>query len=96
MKILKYIDWDTNKNQWLIKHRGVSFEEVLVLIQEKKVLADLPHPNQKKYPNQKILVINLSDYIYIVPYVEDKEKIFLKTIYPSRKYTKKFLKENKL
>ena len=89
----KYIAWDADKNNWLVKNRGISFEEVLILIQEEKVIADLPHPNQKKYPNQRILVININDYIYIVPYVEDEKKIFLKTIYPSRKYTKNYLRK---
>ncbi len=91
----KFIDWDQTKNTWLIKHRNISFEEVLILIQQKRIIQQISHPNQKKYPGQKILIIEINDYIYLVPYVEDKQKLFLKTIYPSRKYTKKYLERNK-
>lgn len=90
---MKYIDWDKIKNETLIKERGISFESILVLIQEEKVLEVIDHPKQKSYPNQKIFIVLIDNYAYIVPFVEDKEKFFLKTIIPSRKMTKKYLKK---
>ena len=90
---MKYIDWDEEKNRKLKEDRGVSFEEVLILIQEEKIIEVIDHPNQKRYPGQKIFVVIIDDYVYMVPFVEDEEKYFLKTIIPSRKMTKKNLKK---
>ena len=84
------VQWDEKKNELLQKERGVSFEEVAHIITENGVIDVLPHNNQDKYPNQKLFIVKIRDYIYIVPFVEDKEKIFLKTIIPSRKYKKKY------
>ena len=89
------IDWNEEKNQFLIKHRGVSFENILDCILEGLVLSDSPHPNKVKYPNQSILVVVIQEYAYVVPYVTSKKGIFLKTIYPSRKYHKLYLKSKK-
>jgi uncharacterized DUF497 family protein len=86
---VKYFDWDESKNEWLIKNRGVSFELCLVYIQRGDILEILE--NHEPYEHQKIFIINIEGYVYQVPYVEDEEKIFLKTIYPSRKATKKYL-----
>lgn len=88
---MKYFDWSEKKNTQLIRERGVSFEDVLIIINEGGLLAVLKHPNQKKYPKQKIFVININNYAFLVPFVEDKEKIFIKTIIPSRKATKNYL-----
>lgn len=90
---MKYVDWDEEKNKKLIKERGISFEEVLVLIQDEKTIEVIDHPNQKRYLNQKIFVVMIDDYAYMVAFVEDDEKFFLKTIIPSRKLTKKYLKK---
>ncbi|MEQ1635890.1 MAG: toxin [Methylococcales bacterium] len=70
--------------------RGVSFEAVLFAIQSGALLDDIVHPNIDKYSNQKVFVVNIADYAYLVPYVETTEEIFLKTIIPSRKATKKY------
>ena len=71
--------------------REVSFEDVLIAIESGRVLDDIEHPNKKRYPNQRILVIEIENYAYYVPYLEDEKKIFLKTIFPSRRATKKYL-----
>lgn len=84
-------DFDPTKNRELKKTRGISFEEVIFAILQGQYLDILEHPNQVKYSNQKIFVLDIDDYIYLVPFVVNKEKIFLKTIFPSRKATKKYL-----
>ena len=88
---MKYFDWDEEKNDKLKETRDVSFEEIILAISNNQILDVLTHPNKEKYPNQKMFVIELFNYAYIVPFVEDKEKYFLKTIYPSREATKKYL-----
>jgi len=88
---MKYFDWDVDKNKKLIKERKVIFEDVLIAIEEGRLLDIIEHPNQK-YSNQKIFIVQILDYAYLVPFVEDEEKIFLKTIIPSRKATKKYIK----
>ena len=93
---MKYFDWDKEKNQKLKEGRNVSFEDVVLALSEERVLHRGDHPNQKKYPGQKIVVVEIEDYAYVVAFVEDNEKIFFKTIIPNRKATKKYLrKENK-
>lgn len=89
---MKQINWNAEKNQTLMNERGISFEDILFSIQQGDVLDDLVHPNSEKYPNQKVFVINVEGYAYLVPYVENDEDIFLKTIIPSRKATKKYLR----
>ena len=84
--------WDNEKNQWLKKERGVSFEQVVVLMEREDVLEIVDHPNQDKYPGQRIAIIRINDYAYLVPYVQEKEATFLKTIIPSRKATNKYLR----
>jgi uncharacterized DUF497 family protein len=88
---MKYFDWDPKKNQHLKKERDVCFEDVIAVLEEKGYLDIIPHVNAKKYPNQYIYLVELFDYVHMVPFVEDDEKIFLKTIFPSRKATKKYL-----
>jgi hypothetical protein len=92
---MKAIRWNSEKNQWLTRHRGVCFEQVLLLFERAEFLNVENHPDQQKYPGQKIAVVAIGDYAYLVPHVEDEEEIFLKTIIPSRKATTKYLKENK-
>lgn len=84
-------DWNDEKNLQLIEERCVSFEEVVFCIQNKMVLEIVDHPNPKKYPKQKIYVIQMNDYVYLVPFVKDGDGVFLKTIIPSRKATKRYL-----
>lgn len=88
---MKYFDWNRAKNALLKLERGVSFDDVVIAIQSGGVVDIIEHPNQEKYPNQKIYLVRLNDYIYLVPFVEDDDKKFLKTIVPSRKMTKIYL-----
>jgi len=93
--VVMLFDWDVEKNDRLKRERGVSFEEAAFSIQMGKVLAIIRN-RQERYRDQMLAVIEINDYAYVVPYVVKDEKIFLKTIFPSRKYTKKYLpKENK-
>ena len=89
---MKYFTWNVDKNKQLKVERDVSFEEVVVCIEEGKLMDILEHSNKGKYGNQNIFVIELNNYVYLVPFVEEEEYIFLKTIIPSRKATKKYLK----
>jgi uncharacterized DUF497 family protein len=91
---MKYFDWNEVKNEKLKNERDVSFEEVVLAIANNQLLDVLEHSNKKKYPDQKIFVIELLGYAYYVPFVESEETYFLKTIYPSRKATKKYLDNN--
>ncbi len=88
---MEYFSWSSSKNERLKKERNVSFEEVIFNIEQGHLLDIIQHPNQKKYKGQKILVVELRNYVYLVPCVEIEEGLFLKTIIPSRKMTKKYL-----
>ena len=90
---MDYYQWDHEKNNLLKAERGVSFEQVVMHIERADVLDVYEHPNQKKYPNQQILVVRIEDYAYLVPFVESNEGRFLKTIMPSRKATRHYLGE---
>jgi hypothetical protein len=90
---MEFIHWNPAKNEWLKKHRHVCFEDIVLRIHTGHVLAVVEHPNQKKYPDQKLMIINIEGYAYIVPFIFKDEYYFLKTIIPSRKYTKIYLKE---
>ena len=87
-------NWSDQKNELLKEQRGISFEEIVILLPENKLVDVLDHPNKAKYPNQYLYLINLNEYIYVVPFVKNVEKkeIFLETIFPSRDYTKKYLR----
>lgn len=84
---MKYFDWDETKNQQLKQERGIGFEEIVVALANEQLIDTIDHPNQKKYSHQQIFIVSYLDYIYLVPFVEDEKKVFLKTIFPSRKYT---------
>ena len=88
---MKSIRWDEQKNEWLKQNRGLGFERVAVLIEQGQVLEVMDHPDQEKYPNQKMAIVEIDEYAFLVPYVEDGTGIFLKTVIPSRKATKKYL-----
>jgi uncharacterized DUF497 family protein len=92
---MKHIDWDELKNARLKSERAICFEDVLRAIDEHRTLDDKEHPNKILYRHQRLLVVEIDDYVYLVPCVEDEEKIFLKTIIPSRKATKKYLRGEK-
>jgi uncharacterized DUF497 family protein len=88
---MKQFDWDNEKNAWLKETRGIGFEEVVYHITHNGLLDTIEHPNRKKYPGQRIFITNIEDYACLVPFVEDEDTIFLKTIIPSRKMTKLYL-----
>jgi len=75
----------------LAKDRGITFEEIVEIMESGAKVIEVGHPNTKKYPNQRILIIDVSGYAYMVPFVQDGNEYFLKTIIPSRKATKKHL-----
>ena len=89
----KAIRWNPAKNVELMQERGVSFEEVLSSIEQGRLLVTMEHPNERKYPNQRIWVVRIRGYAHMVPFVETEDEIFLKTIMPSRKATRQFLGE---
>ncbi len=91
---MKLFDWDPEKNQQLIEERSVSFEEVIFHLQSEGLLDDIAHPNQEDYAHQRIFIVAIESYAYLVPYVESDDHIFLKTIVPSRKATKHYLGES--
>ena len=92
---MKFITWNKEKNEKLKKERNISFETVSYLIETKQVLDIIRHPNENKYPNQRIFIVLFNNYVYLVPFVEDEKQVFLKTIIPSRKATKKYLEGDK-
>lgn len=85
---MKTIAWSNEKNEVLKSERGVSFEDIVFHMLAGDIINTFDHPNQEKYPGQKIHAIKVEDYVYLVPFVETDEEVFLKTIIPSRKATK--------
>ena len=85
------LKWNEDKNQILKRDRNISFEDIELAIRQNKLLDIVKNPS-KGHKNQYCLLVNIDNYVYIVPFVKDKETFFLKTIYPSRKYTKIYLK----
>lgn len=90
---MTYYKWNHEKNEKLKAERGVGFERIILHIERGDLLDVIEHPNRLKYPNQKILVVKVESYAYLVPFVEDEEGKFLKTIIPSRKATREYLGE---
>ncbi len=88
---VKTFRWNADKNADLLAERGVSFEQVVIAIENGGLLDVLMHPNTRKYPRQRLLVVAWDDYAYLVPYVEEDEYYFLKTVIPSRKATREYL-----
>lgn len=88
---MKSINWNTEKSVALKASRGICFEDMAFYIERGDILDDYLHPNQKEYPGQRIMVIGVADYACLVPYVENEEELFLKTIIPSRKATQRYL-----
>ncbi len=82
------------KNAQLILERGISFERVVHHIEKNEILGVIKHPNPLRYPKQKVFIVNVENYAYLVPLVEGDTGIFLKTIIPSRKATRKYLEVN--
>jgi hypothetical protein len=92
---MKPVEWSEEKNLKLKERRKISFEAIAEAVINDRILDIIQHPNKKRYPKQNMFVVEIDQYCYLVPYVEDDTKIFLKTCYASRKMTKKYLrKEN--
>ena len=87
---MKYFSWDVEKNERLKAGRGISFEEIVFHIERGDVLDILTHPNQDRYRGQRIFVVNVGGYAYLVPFVETENEVVLMTIIPSRKATKRY------
>ena len=91
---MKRYAWNVEKNAQLRNERGVSFEDVVFHIGAGDEVDVYEHPNQKRYPGQRISVVIINDYAFLVPYVESEEEIFLKTIIPSRQATKRYVERS--
>lgn len=89
-KKMKRIEWDEDKNKYLQRERDISFEAIIVAIEQGKLIDIIPNPSSH-YAHQNVLVVEINHYLVLVPFVEDEEKIFLKTAFRSRKVTKNHL-----
>lgn len=83
--------WDPRKNEQLIQERGISFEQITVAVENGDLIQIVQHPNTERYPRQRIMIVGLDGYAFLVPFVEETEYFFLKTIIPSRKATRNFI-----
>lgn len=88
----KEIRWSEEKNLQLQAERGVAFEEILFHMERGDLLDVIEHPQAERFGHQKIFVVRVDDYVYLVPFVESDREIFLKTIIPSRKATRDYLR----
>jgi uncharacterized DUF497 family protein len=88
---LKHFQWSTEKNERVVAERGVSFEQIVSAIEQGGLLDVRQHPNPDRYPRQKLLLVELDRYVYLVPVVEEPTYFFMKTIIPSRKATQELL-----
>jgi uncharacterized DUF497 family protein len=89
---MKLFRWSHKKNEQLKAERNISFEEIVLAIEADGLLDVLRHSNPGKYPNQRVFVVAVEQYVYLVPFVEEADYYFLKTIIPSRKATRDYLK----
>jgi len=90
---MKSFRWSQEKNEILRSDRGISFETIVVAVESGGLLDILAHPNQAKYPRQRVLVVECDNYVYLVPFVEEEDYFFLKTVIPSRKATRDYLNQ---
>lgn len=90
---MKPFRWAPEKNDLLKTERGVSFEEITVAVEAGGLLEIVSHPNPAKYPRQKVMVVEVAGYAYLVPFVEEEDHYFLKTVIPSRKATRTFIRK---
>jgi uncharacterized DUF497 family protein len=88
---MTHYKWDHEKNERFKAERGLGFEQIILHIERGDLIDVVEQPNQSKYPNQQMLVVKIKDYVYLVPFVENEESKFLKTIIPSRKATRDYL-----
>jgi uncharacterized DUF497 family protein len=92
MGTVEYIQWNDEKDKLLRRTRGVSFESIAARILQNDILDVYDHPNQERYPGQQFFVIQINERVYLVPFLAQGEQIFLKTIIPSRKAKRKYLR----
>jgi uncharacterized DUF497 family protein len=90
---MKPFRWGAEKNAELVLERGISFESVVVAVAAGGLLDILEHPNQARYPGQRIMAVTWDGSVYLVPFIEEKDCYFLKTVIPSRKATRSYLEE---
>lgn len=88
---MRQLNWNDEKNETLKQERGITFEDIVYHLSHGGLLDTIQHPNQQQYPGQRIFIVNVEGYVWIVPFVEDTDTIFLKTIIPSREMTKIYL-----
>lgn len=93
--MLKYL-WNEEKNKLLKETRGIGFEEVVQTLKSSANTISIPHPNLQRFKKQNIYIVIINNYTYAIPYVKEKQNVFLKTIYPSRKYQKQYNKKENL
>ncbi len=91
---MKEFEWNEDKNRWLKRYRDISFEEVVYYIENGGLIDSYEHPNKERYQNQSIFVILTDRYVYIVPYVEEENYYFLKTIIPNREAKKRYMEDD--
>ena len=90
---MKFV-YDEEKNKKLFAQRGITFEDLIEAIANDKILLDIAHPNKESYPNQRLMIVELNNYTYVVPYLQNEDEIVLKTIYPDRRYKKLLERKN--
>jgi len=83
--------WNAEKNAILAKERGITFEEIVEMIESGTYTIEVDHPNKERYPNQRLLIVDVDGYAYMLPFIRDGQEYFLKTIIPSRKATRQYL-----
>jgi uncharacterized DUF497 family protein len=85
--------WDPSRNEQLRERHGIGFEQVVIAVDSGGLLGTMAHPNPARYPRQRIMVLRIDDYAFLVPFVEDEDHVFLKTIIPSRKATRDYIEK---
>jgi hypothetical protein len=90
--MMKPFRWNRTKDEKLRATRGVSFVDVLASYYAGRILDDIVHPGADRYPGQRVMIVEIRDYAYLVPYMETDEAIYWKTIIPNRKMTRKYLR----
>jgi uncharacterized DUF497 family protein len=90
---MKPFRWSSEKNETLREDRGISFENIVVAVESGGLLDILAHPNPAKFQKQRVLVVAFDNYAYLVPFVEEEDYYFLKTVIPSRKATRDYLNQ---